>query len=91
MFELTDAIVCGDPGSYVNYSLFYNKPVGVIRAGCNLEADISREIEGVARSIEYGSDNGSYSKRFYELFSDRLAVSYTHLDVYKRQFVGWSK
>lgn len=75
MFELTDAIVCGDPGSYVNYALFYNKPVGVIRAGCDLEADISMELEGVARSIEYGSDNGSYSKRFYELFSDRLEIT----------------
>ena len=63
----------------VSYTHLYK--IGVMYTnGLGTEADISKAIDYFKRSAEMNNKNG-----LYEYGKTLIPVSYTHLDVYKRQ------
>lgn len=68
ILDLSDAIVCGGMGTYINYALYYDKPVAYIR--CELEAD-QWEMYQYERDPNFTDD----MRMFEQLFNEKLEIT----------------
>ena len=63
IFELTDAIACGDGGTFVSYALYHNIPVGFFDMGVTNPGQISKNILYWETGYDYQISN-NYTKVF---------------------------
>lgn len=71
ILELSDAVVCGDIGTFISYALFMGKPVG--RLDISDDGTIVEELHSdLERSVQLTDDYKNFSKEFYLLFNHEL-------------------
>lgn len=72
VFEIADAIVCGDIGTFIPYALFLGKPVGrldISNSSTNLEDQIHFDWE---KEIQMTEDYLRFQRDFHLLFDKEL-------------------
>lgn len=72
ILELSDAIVCGDIGTFISYALFMGKPVGRLDISDNRTIAEEEWHSNLERSVQFTEDYKNFSKDFYLLFNHEL-------------------
>lgn len=75
IIQLADAVVCGDIGGFLAYSMFYKKPIARIEISDNtsgLDVQYDNQIE---LNLEKTEDYINFEKDFYTLFTDELRLT----------------
>lgn len=74
IFELSDAVVCGDMGTFIAYALHMGKPIA--RLNTNLSENLHEaQFSGLEKSIELTQDYKIFMDRFCQLFDDEFKAT----------------
>lgn len=74
IFEISDAVVCGDLGTFVAYALYMEKPIA--RLNTNLRENLyETQFSGFEKSIELTQDYKMFMEGFFQLFNDEFKVT----------------
>lgn len=75
IFDLSDAVICGDLGSFVAYALYQNKPIA--RVNINNDTTITdMEIKNpIEKQLQISDEYITYKSEFYKLFNEDFVSS----------------
>ena len=72
IFEIADAIVCGDLGTFVNYAIYMDKPIGRIDTKC-ITAIGKEHFFSLEEKVEYGEvDDILFREQFYRFIDNNI-------------------
>ncbi len=75
ILELSDAVVCGDIGTFIAYSLLMKKPIGRLNISNNdtiTDGELKLDLE---RKLQLTNDYKTFTKDFYILFDKELKIA----------------
>lgn len=70
IISLSDAVVCGDIGSFIMYSLYMNKPVYRLPISENDTISDYEFKSDFEKKYQFGEEYISYKTKFYEIFNE---------------------
>lgn len=70
IFELTDAVACGDGGTFVSYAIYYNIPVALFDMGVTNPGQIKKEYLYWETGYDY-----NYSANYAKVFNKELKIT----------------
>ena len=80
IIQMSDAVVCGEIGGFLTYSLYYNKPIARVNMSNN-ETIIDIQYERKAEvDIEKTPDYLQFEKNFYSLFNEELTINESKIE-----------
>lgn len=72
ILELSDAIVCGDIGTFIGYALYMGKPIGRLDISDNSTITEKLLYSDLERRLQLTDEYKKYGKDFHDLFNDKL-------------------
>lgn len=75
MIELSDAVVCGDIGSFLAYAIYLNKPIARVDITDRTSLLEVQYSSGIERNIEKTDDCVKFENEFYQLFGEQAALN----------------
>lgn len=89
LFELTDAVVCGDVGTFISYAVYMNKPIG--RIDGEVEKDLYvMQLSDAEKTLGAGKEYLEFMSEYNRLFDSKLRIDPAHRK-YMDPFAGFDQ
>lgn len=78
IIELSDAVVCGDIGTFISYSILLDKPIGRIDITDRTTIGFKELRSATERRIQFNETYQIYESAFYDIFDSDLRIDKRH-------------